>query len=163
MGRAAIVAGALGDRADLFLGWKVRERRRWGVRVVVDEQGREWPVGSGGVQVLQPGDFQLTVGVRDGVRYPAAVGGVVPQGVSDVADADVDAAVRGGCGGGGVQASQAAAGLVAGRPVVGDEPVTGDIDIGEAKGTPPGATRRRPLFHSESLASRSSEHVGHAD
>ncbi|WP_267625798.1 hypothetical protein [Gordonia sputi] len=163
MRRAAIVAGALGERTDLFLGWKVRERRRWGVRVVVDEQGREWPVGSGGVQVLQPGDFQLTVGVRDGVRYPAAVGGVAAQGVSDVADADVDAAVRGGCGGGGVQASQAAAGLVAGRPVVGDEPVTGDIDIGEAKGTPPGATRRRPLFHSESLASRSSEHVGHAD
>lgn len=163
MRRAAIVAGALGERTDLFLGWLVRERRRWGVRVVVDEQGREWPVGAGGVQVLQPGDFQLTVGVRDGVRYPAAVGGVVPQAVSDVADADVDAAACNHCGGGGVQASQAAAGLVAGRPVVGDAPVTGDIDIEDAKGTPPGATRRRPLFHSESLASRSSEHVGHAD
>lgn len=159
MRREAIVAGALGDRADLFLGWRVRERRRWGVRVVVDEQGREWPVGSGGVQVLQPGDFQLTVGVRHGVRYPAAVGGVAAHGVSDVAEADVDAAVCGGCGRVGVRASQAAAGVVAGRVSA----VTGDIDIGNAKGTPPGATDDVPSFHSESLASRSSEHVGYAD
>ncbi|MGW5523596.1 hypothetical protein [Gordonia sp. NPDC003950] len=144
----AIVAGALGVRPDLFLGWAVRTRRRWGVSVVVDQYGREWPVGDDGVELLEPNTFRLIVGVVDGVRYPAAVCGGLAQCVSVVAEMGVEPAVAvGGVPVGVWPISVDAAAL---RPVDGTEPRTGDIDVGNAAEPPLNPIERRPQFHAES-------------
>ncbi|WP_043456512.1 hypothetical protein [Gordonia polyisoprenivorans] len=143
---SVIRAGALGDRPDLLLGRAVTLRRRWGVRVVVDELGREWPTGANGVEVLEPNAFRLFVSESDGLRYPAVVPvaavAVGLDGVSDRAEIAVDAVTGARGVGAGMVASQA----------VSVAPRTIDLDVANARGAPSGTTRERSLFHAASFS-----------
>lgn len=158
----AIVAGALCDRPDLFVGWAVRTRRRWGVPIVVDDRGREWPITGDGVALVDPSAVILTCRESQGVRYPA-VCVVVPVGVSGPADVPVDAATAGWCGGVGVAASQVAVAVIGGRGGIATAAVTREIDVGKRKGRRPALPDDAPQFHSESLIRHSLEHVDGVD
>ena len=67
-----IAAGACGKYPDFLLGYAVRRFRRWGLRMVVDDQGCEWPEERQGVTVFAPGTFRIST-ANCWLGYPCVV------------------------------------------------------------------------------------------